>query len=92
MRCAGHLSGARLGARHWFDSRGQIKPVSRPFLRQYVFLADPHTAVYDIAARCAPFSRPPGAPNNKVSRKKLSWSGATCNQRHAGRGEQARVQ
>lgn len=75
MHCAGHLSGARLGARHWFDSRGQMKPLSRPFLRQYAFLADRHAAVYDVAARCAPSVALRVTRNNKISRRTIKLVG-----------------
>lgn len=71
MRCAGHLSGARLGARHWFDSRGQMKPVSRPFLSAICLFSGSTCRRLRRCGAERPFSRPPRNRNNKVSRRKI---------------------
>jgi hypothetical protein len=46
-----------------------MKSVSRPFLRQYVFLRS-DMRLSTTLRRGAPFSCPPGTPNNKVSLRK----------------------
>lgn len=54
MHCAGHLSGARLGARHWSTREVNGNRCRVRFFGKNPFLADQHSAVYDVAARCAP--------------------------------------